>query len=82
MRLSELVHKSKKILNGNLSDEAKVILVQSYYNQVFDLVGNDISKFLEQNIFCLEEVRNQKLPKQFVRFRNEVNAPQFLIGLN
>lgn len=82
IRLIELVRDSKRLIENDLSDKDKIILIQAEYNEVFKVVGQDISNFIERNIFCLGQVREQKLPTQFVCFRNEVNAPQFLIGLN
>lgn len=82
IRLVELIRDSKFTLESSLSDKAKVNLVLSDFNDVFKLVGSDISEFIEGNMFCLRQVRDAKLPKQFIKFRNEVNGPSFQICLN
>lgn len=82
MRLVELVRNSKRTLDSNLSDRAKVHNVQSDFSDAFKLLGGDISAYIERNMFCLGQVRDVQLPKQFLLFRNEVNGPTFQICLN
>lgn len=73
---------NRTLFSFELSDDEKLSKLRSEFYDCRQLVGADISNYVTNNVFCLQEFKDKKSPKQYIHVKSKSFKKPFEICLN
>lgn len=73
---------NRTLFSFELSEDEKLSKLRAEFFESKRLVGDDISNYVTNNIFCLQEFKDKKSPKQYIHVESKSFKKLFVICLN